>query len=59
MEDRIPNIQNVVLLQTVMRLLGKDTSPATKKKLEVGWTVNLVHSCRSRQEKGWADLNAI
>ncbi|KAL7853003.1 hypothetical protein SRHO_G00187880 [Serrasalmus rhombeus] len=35
LEDRIPQIQNVMLLQTMMRLLGGDTSPAIKKKLEM------------------------
>ncbi|KAI4886802.1 hypothetical protein NFI96_013295, partial [Prochilodus magdalenae] len=35
LEDRIPEIQNVMLLQTMMRFLGKDTSPAVKKKLEM------------------------
>ncbi|XP_036418727.1 FAST kinase domain-containing protein 2, mitochondrial [Colossoma macropomum] len=35
LEDRIPQIQNVMLLQTMMRLLGEDTSPAVKKKLEM------------------------
>ncbi|XP_066517873.1 FAST kinase domain-containing protein 2, mitochondrial [Hoplias malabaricus] len=35
LEDRIPKVQDVVLLQTMMRLLGKDTPPAVKKKLEI------------------------
>ncbi|XP_076879312.1 FAST kinase domain-containing protein 2, mitochondrial [Brachyhypopomus gauderio] len=34
LEDRFPAIQNVMLLQTTMRLLGKNASPALKKKLE-------------------------
>lgn len=34
-EEHLPRIKNVVALQTVMRLLGKDMSLDLKRKLEV------------------------
>ncbi|XP_062865698.1 FAST kinase domain-containing protein 2, mitochondrial [Trichomycterus rosablanca] len=34
LEDRIPTIQSVMLLHTMMRLFGKEASPAVKQKLE-------------------------
>lgn len=39
METRLPWIKNVVLLQTMMRIVGKDAPLKLKRKLEVGLRV--------------------
>lgn len=39
METRLPWIKNVVLLQTMMRIVGKDAPLKLKWKLEVGLRV--------------------
>lgn len=36
-EDRLPGIKNVMALQTMMRLLGKDAPKDLKWKLEVSF----------------------
>lgn len=39
METRLPWIKNIVLLQTMMRIVGKDAPLKLKRKLEVGLRV--------------------
>lgn len=41
-ESRLPEIKNVVLLQTMMRVVGKDAPLNLKRKLEVGFWVWIV-----------------